>query len=59
MYPGIFRGALDKGISKITQETKLAAAHALAALVARPTREKIIPDLLDKRVVRTVAKSVR
>lgn len=59
VYPGVFRGALDKGIAKITEETKLRAAKALAGLVTRPTADKIIPDLLDKRVVRAVAKSVR
>ena len=58
-YPGIFRGALDKGITKITEDTKLRAAYALASLVARPTADKIIPGLLDKRVVKAVAKSVR
>jgi malate dehydrogenase (oxaloacetate-decarboxylating) len=59
VFPGIFRGALDKGVSKITLATKLRAARALAALVAKPTAEKIIPDLLDKRVVKAVASSVR
>jgi len=59
VFPGIFRGALDKGVSKITQKTKLSAARALAALVARPTADKIIPDLLDPRVVKAIAKSVR
>jgi malate dehydrogenase (oxaloacetate-decarboxylating) len=59
VYPGIFRGALDKGISRITQETKLAAARALAGLISKPTADKIIPDLLDKRVVKAIAKSVR
>ena len=59
VYPGIFRGALDKGISKITEQTKLAAARGLAALVPRPSAQKIIPDLLDPRVVKAVAKSVR
>lgn len=59
VYPGIFRGALDKGITKITEETKLRAARALAALVAKPSAQKIIPDLLDKRVVTAIAKSVR
>src|SRR5262249_42638222 len=59
VYPGIFRGALDKGITRITDATKLRAAKALAALVPRPTAGKIIPDLLDKRVVKAVAKSVR
>lgn len=58
VYPGIFRGALDKGIGKITQETKLGAAKALAGLVPRPTAAKIIPDLLDPRVVKAIARSV-
>jgi malate dehydrogenase (oxaloacetate-decarboxylating) len=58
-YPGIFRGALDKGIHHITNETKLRAARALAALVKKPSAEKIIPDLLDRRVVKAVAASVR
>ena len=59
VFPGIFRGALDKGVSKITQETKLRAARGLAALIPHPTALKIIPDLLDKRVVKAVAKAVR
>ncbi len=59
VFPGIFRGALDKGVREITQETKVRAAKALAALVEKPTATKIIPDVLDKRVVPAVAKSVR
>jgi malate dehydrogenase (oxaloacetate-decarboxylating) len=59
VFPGIFRGALDKGVSKITEATKLRAARALAALVLKPTAAKIIPDLLDKRVVKAVAGAVR
>ena len=58
VFPGIFRGALDKGVKKITEATKLRAASALAALVARPSPAKIIPDLLDSRVVKAVAKAV-
>ena len=59
VFPGLFRGALDKGVRKITDKTKLSAAKALAALVAKPTADKIIPDLLDPRVVKAIAKSVR
>jgi len=58
VFPGIFRGALDKGVTEITEATKLRAAKALAALVAKPTAAKIIPDILDKRVVQAVAKAV-
>lgn len=59
VFPGIFRGALDKRLTKITTETKLRAAKALASLVPKPTAAKIIPDILDKRVVPTIAKAVR
>ena len=59
VFPGIFRGALDKKVSKITEETKLRAAKALAALVPTPSAGKIIIDLLDPRVVKAVAKAVR
>lgn len=59
VYPGIFRGALDKGVTKITEETKVRAAKALAALVPHPTAKEIIPGILDKRVVKAVAKAVR
>ncbi len=59
VFPGIFRGALDKGVTEITEETKIRAAKALAALVEKPTAGKIIPDVLDKRVVPAVAKAVR
>jgi malate dehydrogenase (oxaloacetate-decarboxylating) len=59
VFPGIFRGALDKGVKKITEATKLRAARGLAALIPHPTATNIIPDLLDPRVVKAVAKSVR
>lgn len=59
VFPGIFRGALDKGVREITVATKLRAARALAGLVATPTAARIIPDLLDSRVVKAVAQAVR
>jgi malate dehydrogenase (oxaloacetate-decarboxylating) len=58
-FPGIFRGALDHGVRKITDEMKLKAARAIAALVPKPTAEKIVPDMFDKRVAKAVAKVVR
>ncbi len=53
------RGALDKGVRAITEETKIRAAKALAALVPKPTAGMLLPDVFDKRVVPTVAKAVR
>lgn len=54
-FPGIFRGALDNGVSKITDQHKLAAAEALAGLVAEPTADKIIPGPFDQGVTEAVA----
>ncbi len=59
VFPGIFRGALDKGVKKITTKTKIRAARALAALVKNPTASNIIPDMLDPRVTKAVAQAVR
>ena len=59
VYPGIFKGAIESRISEITDEMKIAAAEALAAVVKRPTAEKIIPDLFDKKVVLTVSNAVK
>jgi malate dehydrogenase (oxaloacetate-decarboxylating) len=58
-FPGIFRGALDHHVSKITDEHKMAAAKAIAALVKKPTANKIVPDMFDKRVAKAVAKVIR
>ena len=58
-FPGIFRGALDHGVKKITDEHKLAAAEALAALVEHPTADEVIPSPFDERVVSVVADVIR
>ncbi|TAK95583.1 NAD-dependent malic enzyme, partial [Patescibacteria group bacterium] len=54
-FPGVFRGALDSCTRIITDEHKLAAAKALAALLKKPTRVKIIVPALDKRAMRAVS----
>lgn len=59
VFPGIFRGALDRGVSAITDTMKIKAAVALAALVKNPTKTMIIPKPGDKKAVMAVAKSVR
>jgi malate dehydrogenase (oxaloacetate-decarboxylating) len=57
-FPGIFRGALDVRARKINEEMKLAAAYALAGLIKNPTSERIMPDPLDKNVVKAIASAV-
>jgi malate dehydrogenase (oxaloacetate-decarboxylating) len=58
-FPGLFRGALDCGARAITEEMKLAAARAIAALVETPTAEHIVPSVFDERVAPAVAAAVR
>ncbi len=58
-FPGIFRGALDKGVTKITDEMKLAAAKKIAALVKKPTAEEIIPGVMTKGLVKAVARVIK
>lgn len=58
VFPGIFRGALDAGVSKITDKMKLAAAVALAKMVKKPTVDKIIPGVFEKGVSKAVARAV-
>ncbi|MDD3513878.1 MAG: NAD-dependent malic enzyme [Synergistaceae bacterium] len=59
-FPGIFRGALDVRASVINEEMKLAAAHALAALVPENElrADRIITEVMDDRVVPAIAKAV-
>ena len=58
-FPGVFRGALDVCGIRISEEMKVAAAHALADYVPKPHREHIVPAVLDREVTRHVAAAVR
>ncbi len=59
VFPGVFRGALDNNVKKITDDMKLQAAKNLAALISKPTSERIIPGPFEKGVVAAVAKAIR
>lgn len=60
VFPGIFRGALDARADDITEEMKLAAARAIAAIVTEEElcEDYIIPDAFNKQVVKAVAQAV-
>ncbi len=55
-YPGIFRGALQAGASRINVEMKLAAARAIADLAQD---DELVPDVLHQSVHDAVASAVR
>lgn len=54
-FPGIFRGALDNHVTQITEEHKLKAAEAIAALVPSPTPDTIIPPVSHPSLVESVS----
>ena len=58
-FPGIFRGALDCGARQVTEEMKLAAAYAIAALVEHPTADEVVPSVFHPGVAPAVAAAVR
>ena len=57
VFPGIFRGLLDGRIKQVTIKMKIAAALAIAYSV-KPRRDKILPSVLDKKVVKAIAKAI-
>ncbi len=59
-FPGIFKGALACRASKINEEMKLAAAHAIAEIITEDelSPEYIVPSVFDKRVAEAVARAV-
>jgi malate dehydrogenase (oxaloacetate-decarboxylating) len=54
-FPGIFRGAVDADVPRITREMLIAAARTIAA--AAPKGE-IVPDPLDKALHKKVAQTI-
>lgn len=58
VFPGIFRGALDAGAQRISENMKLAAAYALADSVKQPSLDEILPGPLDLSVSPMVSRAV-
>jgi malate dehydrogenase (oxaloacetate-decarboxylating) len=59
-FPGIFRGALDAGATRITEAMKLAAADAIFAVASEDlSPARIVPSPFDPRVAATVSNAVR
>lgn len=60
-FPGIFKGALEGRATQITEEMKLAAAKAIAALVSDEELNEnfIMPEAFDPRVCEVVSNAVK
>ena len=60
-FPGIFKGALEGRARQITEEMKLAAAHAIASLVPDDelNEDNIMPEAFNPQVAEVVANAVK
>ena len=57
--PGIFRRALDPDATSMTNEMKKAAVLAFAGHLKKPTRDMILPEVLDREVAPKIGKAVK
>jgi malate dehydrogenase (oxaloacetate-decarboxylating) len=60
-FPGIFKGALECGAQRITEEMKLAAAQAIADCISEDLLgpEFIVPSVFEPKVTQNVAQAVK
>lgn len=59
VFPGLFRGLFDAGVTKVTKEIKIAVAEAIAAMIENPTAEEIIPSIFNENLVGEVVKAIK
>ncbi len=58
-FPGIFRGALDNKITKITDQHKIAVAEVIASLVDELDADHIVPSVLNDKLVPQIAAVIK
>lgn len=59
VFPGVFRGALDRNLKSITDDMKIAAAKKIASLVKKPTAENVIPSIMTPGLAKAVASVIK
>lgn len=57
VFPGLFKGLLESGATKISLGVKRAARDALASFI-EPSEEKILPSMFDPGQAEAIAKAV-
>ena len=60
VFPGVFKGLLRVGATKVTQEMKIRAAEALASVITDEelNADYVLPDAFDERVADAIADAV-
>ncbi|KKP32449.1 MAG: malate dehydrogenase [Candidatus Staskawiczbacteria bacterium RIFOXYB2_FULL_32_9] len=59
VFPGIFRGALDNKVKKITDKMQISVSLRLAEIVKHPSINRIIPSIFDANVVKIISQSFK
>ncbi len=59
VFPGIFRGMLDAKVNNASSQVKIDAAKALAYVIKKPNKNKILPRLTNKSVVEAISSKVK
>ena len=59
VFPGMFRGALDNKVKKITDKLQIKVAKNLAGIIKHPNVNKIIPSIFDAKVVKVISQSLK
>lgn len=59
VFPGVFRGALDRNLKAITDDMKIAAAKKIASLVKKPTVDNVIPSIMTPGLAKAVASVIK
>lgn len=58
VFPGLFRGLLDLGITKVDQKIKITVAEAIAQHI-KPSFSNILPNITDKTLIPTIVKAMK
>lgn len=58
VFPGLFKGLLHSKKKRLTDNIKINVAQTIASLISKPTPQKFIPTIFDKRLVPAIVKAV-
>ncbi len=59
VFPGIFKGFIDNNVKTVTQKMKLKAAIALAYVIKKPNKNKILPSVTSQDAVKAIAQAIK
>ena len=59
IFPGVFRGVLAHGVTKITEDMLVYVAEAIASMIKHPRKERILPASLDDLVPGVISEAIR